>query len=128
MKTNLSYEMKNILESYSDEVMNAVIDVLAEVAEESAEELKTEGTFENRTGKYRRGWKSKVENRRTYATAQAFNKTRYQLTHLLEFGHAIRGGGRKKEKTDAFPHISVVNERAQERAYQRILEAIGKIK
>lgn len=124
MKFNLSQEMKEILENYTDEVMNAVIDVIEEVGEEAANELHSAGDFKNRTGKYRRGWKSELERQRTFAEARVYNAKHYRLTHLLEFGHAKVNGGR----TQAFPHIEVVNEHAQEEAVKKIEKAIEAIK
>lgn len=63
------------------------------------------------TGAYMKSWAVKT----TRETANALEVTvhsrnRYQLAHLLEFGHAKRGGGR----TRAFPHIAPAEQRAAE--------------
>ena len=62
-----------------------------------------------RTGKYAQSWKSKV----TAETSQSISvtvhsPTRYMLAHLLEHGHAKRGGGRVR----AIPHIAPAEEHA----------------
>ena len=56
-----------------------------------------------RTGKYAKSWKTKV-TKDTPLTAEVtvYSPTRYQLAHLLEHGHAKRGGGR----TAAQVHIA----------------------
>ena len=56
---------------------------------------------------YNRGWTVKKTKRDK--TAQIHNATDYQLTHLLEKGHALRQGGR----TQAFPHIAPVAEKCE---------------
>ena len=63
------------------------------------------------TGAYKKSWAVKT----TRETANALEVTvhsrnRYQLAHLLEFGHAKRGGGRAR----AFPHIAPAEQRTAE--------------
>lgn len=56
-----------------------------------------------KTGKYKKSWVVKTTKENANAMeVTVHSRNRYQLAHLLEFGHAKRGGGR----TRAFPHIA----------------------
>lgn len=63
------------------------------------------------TGKYKKSWAVKTTKENANAMeVTVHSRNRYQLAHLLEFGHAKRGGGR----TRAFPHIVPAEEAAAE--------------
>ena len=49
------------------------------------------------------------------------NATDYQLTHLLEFGHAINGG---TKRVKAIPHIEPAKENAVETFVQEVEKVI----
>ena len=61
-----------------------------------------ESTAPKKTGKYAKSWAVKKTRETSDSIRVVVYSKRYQLTHLLEFGHAMRGGGR----TRAFPHIA----------------------
>ncbi len=88
-------------EKYIDMTTAEVDHAVKEVADDVKQEIMKEAPV--RTGKYKNSWEvtpgDKTKNGSSYIV---HSKDRYQLTHLLEFGHAKRGGGR----TRAFPHIS----------------------
>ena len=118
MSFNLSQAMKGILTDYTDEITKVVTEVITEVSEEAANELHSAGSFQGH--KYRAGWTSEVERRRLFNSATVYNKKHYRLTHLLEYGHATRNGGRTRESE----HIAPINEEAQEKAVKKLKEAI----
>ena len=63
------------------------------------------------TGKYKKSWTVKTTKENANALeVTVHSKNRYQLAHLLEFGHAKRNGGR----TRAFPHIAPAEAAAAE--------------
>ena len=68
--------------------------------------------------KYNRGWTVKKTKRDKTATIH--NATDYQLTHLLEKGHAKVNGGR----TRAFPHIAPVAEKCEDELLKNIRKYI----
>lgn len=74
-----------------------------------------------RTGHYAKGWAyTKQTVKGKVASVVVHNKTDYQLTHLLEYGHAKRGGGRVR----AIPHIKPVEEQIQEEFPDALARAI----
>ena len=56
-----------------------------------------------RTGKYAKSWSTKTTAESSHSLeVTVYSPSRYRLSHLLENGHAKRGGGRVR----AIPHIA----------------------
>ena len=75
-----------------------------------------------KTGAYSKSWTVKT----TKETSESLELTvcspkKYQLAHLLEKGHAKRGGGRTK----AMPHIAPAEESAVKELENDIKKALG---
>ena len=100
--------MKGLLE-YADLTTEDMKDAVKKAGQTVKKEI--QGGAPVKTGAYKKSWAVKT----TRETANALEVTvhsrnRYQLAHLLEFGHAKRGGGRAR----AFPHIAPAEQRTAE--------------
>ncbi|MCP3025414.1 HK97 gp10 family phage protein [Halobacillus sp. A5] len=111
---DISKQIAQALAEYTNDVTEGLEKAKKEVAKNTVKELKRTSPVGD-TGDYAKGWKSKKSG-----TAQVVhNKTDYQLTHLLEKGHAKRGAGRVQGQK----HI----EPAEEKAIREYLEAAEKV-
>ena len=117
---NLDEAIKAELENYNVEVVKATNESIREAAKEATKILKNGGPYQARTGAYQKDWVAKQRERTnsvvTVGGYTVYNKEHYQLTHLLEYGHQSRNGGRVR----AFSHIASVNEQAGEMVAQKI--------
>lgn len=88
------------LNRYAGATKTEINGLAKKVATDGAAKLTTVSPLQ--TGSYRTGWTvKKVKDKYV-----VHNKTNYQLTHLLEFGHAKINGGR----VAARPHIANVEQ------------------
>ncbi len=115
----LASEINKVLEEYIDFTEEAVDKGVSETADEAVKELRNahppgSGQYGPWDKKYNKGWTVKKTKRDKTATIH--NATDYQLTHLLEKGHAKQNGGR----TRAFPHIAPVAEKCEDNLVKNI--------
>ena len=74
------------------------------------------------TGKYAKSWTVKTQKETSNSLeVVVHSKNRYQIAHLLEHGHAKRGGGR----VAARPHIAPAEEKAIETLEREVEKALG---
>lgn len=99
-------DVQKILSEYAGSVKENLDEVTKAVAKKGAQMVRRAAAGAvGGSGKYARGWTSKVEVGRLGVSGVIYNKTP-GLPHLLEYGHANRGGGR----TPGRPHIASAEE------------------
>ncbi|MGN8712943.1 HK97 gp10 family phage protein [Hornefia butyriciproducens] len=113
-----------------DEMDNAIMEELEKYADLAADELKAavketaasvrkdiQASAPVDTGKYKKSWSVKnVREDSESIELVVHSRNRYQIAHLLEHGHAKRGGGRVAAK----PHIASAEQRGNEKLVQTI--------
>lgn len=113
-----------------DEMSDAIMDELEKYADLAADDLKAtvketaasvrkdiQANAPVDTGKYKKSWSVKNMHADSESIDLAVHsRNRYQLAHLLEHGHAKRGGGRVAAK----PHIASAEQRGNEKLVQTI--------
>lgn len=116
--------VKDYLEIYVEDIGESVEETSNQIGKEAKDELKQTSPTGYRK-RYAKGWAIKKDKKKkNYYAIKIHNKTDYQLTHLLEFGHATRNGGRTK----AIPHIRPVEEKYKKEFEKRLKDKIRRIK
>ena len=103
------------LTEYADATTDLVKESVQEVSKEVKKEISTNAP--KRTGAYKKSWATKKKKETSNSLVMTVHsKNRYQIAHLLEHGHAKRGGGR----VAAIPHIEPAEKSGAKRLQQRI--------
>jgi len=116
----LADEIAKELAKYSQEVVEKVNISSEKIGKEAVKQLRQ--TSPKKTGKYAKSWTMTTER----AVGQPHRRIvhaktpHYRLTHLLEHGHAKRGGGRVEGR----PHIRPAEEMVIETFVKEVEEAI----
>ena len=103
----LSSEIMSALDEYkkvTDEVVKTAVNSVSKETKAMAQ-----AGSPVKSGGYQKGWAVKKTSEKTgQVSITVYNRTKPGLTHLLEKGHAKRGGGRVAGK----PHIAPAEEYA----------------
>ena len=123
-KIDLEKVIGEMLQEYGDEIADAVSEQVDKVAKDTRDQL--ESTSPRLSGDYARNWVVDYVNtdRLSKNAVIHVEAPDYRLTHLLEFGHALKRGGREIGHVDAKPHIAEAEKKAIEEFEQAVKEAI----
>ena len=90
------------LEEYADLAAEDVKQAVRDAGEMVREEIRANAPKD--TGDYAKSWEvKKTKETSSSLTLTVHSKNRYQLAHLLEYGHAKRNGGRVEGKAHIAP-------------------------
>lgn len=106
------------LDKYAKTTADKVKEAVQDAADSAVKELKS--TSPKKTGRYARSWRQKKAKETSSEKEIIVHAGVYQLTHLLENGHAKRGGGR----VAGIPHIKPAEEHAIEKLESEIQKGV----
>lgn len=121
--TNLAAEIALAVEQYTEEVAAQIEAEVEATAKKVLADVKANSPID--TGAYKKGWRIKKKSGTGWTKYVVYQKTKPQIAHLLEFGHAKVGGGR----VAARPHIRKTYDAhapAMQRRIKRIIEEGGR--
>lgn len=129
---DLRSTINSMFNKYGNEVNVVIDEAMKEVARESVEDLKAVRSFSSKghpSGHYSADWTYEVQPVKRYTRMiVVYNQDHYQLTHLLESGHAKFLWGRSTgQNVQGFPHIKPVEEKANEHLERAIEKRIEEI-
>ncbi len=131
---DLSAEVRDNLKKYSAEIQEGVVKEIDITSEELKKDLRRESPRRKGTklrsgksgkryapGSYAKSWNTRVSEK-SFATyeKQVYNRSHYQLTHLLEKGHEARNGTR----VAPIEHIAPLERKAVDKYEKRIIKLI----
>lgn len=117
---DLANEVMEGLQEYAD----LATDSMKAVVKKTGNLVKTDisANAPERTGRYAKSWRAKTtKESATALEVTVYSPTRYMLAHLLEHGHAKRGGGR----VAAIPHIAPAEQRGAEELEREIERSLS---
>jgi len=127
LKEGLESAIMKYLDDYSDDVIRAAEQTTVTIAKDTVKKLKAESPQGNHGGQHRyaKGWTYELDKRRLRVGATIYGKKgTYNLAHLLEYGHALRSGGRQVGSAAAIEHIRPVEQWAIKEFEKRLIRAI----
>lgn len=119
-------EITGLMQEYANDVAEDMKIDAKEVAKEAVKELKATSPVGegSRKGHYNKGWTYSVGKDSAYKIGiTVHNSKKPGLAHLLEKGHAKRGGGRNVPGKE---HISPVEQKVIENYEKRLKERLSR--
>ena len=117
---NLAKTIMEGLQEYADVASTDVKTAVRKAGKNVKAEISANAP--KRTGAYAKSWAVKTEKETAHSLeVVVHSKNRYQIAHLLEHGHAKRGGGR----VAGIPHITPAEEKAVKQLEEDIVKKLG---
>lgn len=118
---SIALQLKDLLDEYVEEVETVAHEAQKATAEEAAAKLR-DTSPKGATGDYAKGWAVKKTGT---LSRVVYNKTDWQLTHLLENGHVIKNQFGTYGRAPAIKHIAPVEEWAADEYPLRVSRGLS---
>lgn len=115
----LAAEIAKAVQEYTEDVSEGIAQAVDQTAKEAVQEIEANSP-RGPTKRYHKGWRIVGDDERGITSRIIWNPKYYRLVHLLEKGHAKRGGGRVAGK----PHVGPAEQKYSSVLEQRVERVI----
>lgn len=125
--TDISKEVHDILDEYTESVNVEVKKTINEVAKEACDQVKqnAKAAFKSHSSDpYWKSWKVKKVSENATSVNLVIHSKKYRIAHLLEHGHVKVVNGKARGFVQGKPHIKPAEEWAERQLDKRVKIAI----